>query len=365
MLLACLDCGTRLTLVLGDSYLCETCEKSYPIVNEVPVLVNDPNSFLAKTFLHNENTIWSQNNNVRHLDRVMDPKHRRPEILTRIKNGLLQNLEYHDKLKKALSPFVTKEEIISIIQNKESIAFYHNTLDYLKKDWCWREEEERALELVFKTLANFVTKYSELSNENVLVLGAGCGRTAWDLRKIFDDVYALDLSFCLVSYFYTLLNENIRFNEIFDKNVYSMQDIVVSHEASLCAPGTVRKIEDGGFNFFVGDATRVFLPAESMEVVASIYFSDVIPFRSLLHEAKRVLKAGGLLIHFGPLGYHFSDPKNNFSAEEIKEILEHEGFAIMEETFVTAPHTFSNSSLASQQTFNNWSFVARKTTANS
>ncbi len=363
-MLSCRTCYTKLILVETPqkAYHCEECAESYPIVHNIPILVKNPGAFLARTFLYNDNFIRYQHVKIDQIAEVIGSTQGRAESLLKIKNGLTENLSYLKRLQEILNPFIDKEEILNLLQSKEEISFYGGTLDYLKRDWTWDEDGEKELEVIYNTLSGFTNKYLKQNTTNGLVIGAGAGRTAWDLCNIFDNVYAVDSSFCLVSYFHTLLNENIRFNHINDRNVYSIKDMVLPYEASLHPPdSSVKPQHHRKLNFFAGYATKIFLPSESMDLITSIYFTDILPFRELLNEVNRMLKTGGLFIHFGPLGYHFSDPENCFSAEEIKIILEQNNFTILEEVRVVSPHTYSRVSM-NMNVLNNWAFVAVKNT---
>jgi hypothetical protein len=72
----------------------------------------------------------------------------------------------------------------------------------------------------------------------------------------------------------------------------------------------------------------------------SVYFTDVVPFLSLLKEATRVLKPNGLFVHFGPLLHH-PWVVDKFTGSEILEEFEHRGFETHDSGVV------SNTSLAS------------------
>lgn len=359
MLLTCRTCNTKLESGhSGESYFCRTCDQYFPVVNNVPILVKSPGLFLARTFLYNEELIRQQNAKINQLEKILDSSER-SGILLKIQKGLIENLQHVKQLQAIIDPFIKKEDIVTALGSKEDISFYGGTLEYLKRDWCWLPEGEKELEIIFNTISSFVNKHLKEKN-NVLILGAGAGRSAWDLCRVFENVYAVDSSLNLVNYYYTLLKSNIRFNQIVERNVYSAKDVVLPFEASLQPQESNKELRrSGAFHFFAGYASKTFLPAESMDTIASIYFTDVLPIRSLLEEVKRILKPGGLFIHFGPLGYHFGDPKICFSAEELKAVIEQNGFTILEEVRIATPHLDTGVSM-DKTIFDNWSFVAVK-----
>lgn len=359
MLYSCRTCDTKLSIDFSlpeKSMKCDTCNQTFPLVNDIPILVKNPEMYLARTFLYNKNVIRIMNENVSKIDALVNDKNHRLEILIKIKNALLENQLYERSILEEVTPYLNKDDVIQLLLNKEEISFYGGTLEYLHRDWCWSDAGENELKLIFDTISLFSEKYSVVENKNTLIIGAGAGRTAWDMCKIFNSVYAVDSSYCLVSYFYTLLKRNIRFNLITNRNVYSKNNIVTSYEAFI-NPQNIDNI--GKFNFFVGYATKIFLPSESIDVISSVYFSDVLPFHDLLSEVKRILKPSGLFIHYGPLGYHFADLENCMSAEEIKEILEENGFSILDEKMIESSHLYSEISM-NKGIIDNWTFVAIK-----
>lgn len=361
-MLSCRTCSTPLHLVESPykAYHCTACNELYPVVLDVPVLVKNPSAFLARTFIYNDNFIRYHEGKITEVAAIISSGQGRAPHLLQLKTAMESNLGYLRSLQDAINPFLKKEELFDLLQSKEEVSFYGGTLDYLKRDWTWGEDGERELKLIYDTLAGFVGKYPEHDRGKALVIGAGAGRTAWDLCKLYDEVYAVDSSFCLVSYFHALLRDNIRFYHVNDRNVYSVNDIAMPYEASLHPPtAAVKPAVAGNMTFFAGYATKIFLPEASLNLVTSIYFTDILPFRDLLKEVSRLLKPGGLLMHFGPLGYHFANPENCFSAEEIKEILQANHFSIREEARVIASHTYSGVSMT-MNVLNNWAFVAVK-----
>ncbi|MCZ8286585.1 MAG: hypothetical protein O9353_14130, partial [Bacteroidia bacterium] len=255
------------------------------MVLDVPVLVKNPSAFLARTFIYNDNFIRYHEGKITEVAAIISSGQGRAPHLLQLKTAMESNLGYLRSLQDAINPFLKKEELFDLLQSKEEVSFYGGTLDYLKRDWTWGEDGERELKLIYDTLAGFVEKYPEHDRGKALVIGAGAGRTAWDLCKLYDEVYAVDSSFCLVSYFHALLRDNIRFYHVNDRNVYAVNDIAMPYEASLHPPtAAVKPAVAGKMTFFAGYATKIFLPSASLNLVTSIYFTDILPFRDLLKE---------------------------------------------------------------------------------
>lgn len=66
----------------------------------------------------------------------------------------------------------------------------------------------------------------------------------------------------------------------------------------------------------------------TVDAIVSIYFSDVLPLKDYIEEFSRVLKEGGILVHFGPLDYHFETFEDRLSLQELFAGLKSYGFEV-------------------------------------
>ncbi|MCB0643566.1 MAG: methyltransferase domain-containing protein, partial [Phaeodactylibacter sp.] len=209
---------------------------------------------------------------------------------------------------------------------------YVTNFDYLRRDWSGLEESE---EEITQIADHFKQLLPTDDQTELLVLGAGAGRVAWQLADDFASVIAMDNSPSMVGFFYTALQQAIPFYELNTTNCFDTAEFLRPLQAKVPTPKTDK------FRMFLGDALHLPYPDQSVDAVASIFFTDMVPFAGLLEELKRVLKPGGTFIHYGPLQYHFSDLSQRLSGAEIKAELEANGFSIRTEAFWQSGHCTS------------------------
>ena len=66
-----------------------------------------------------------------------------------------------------------------------------------------------------------------------------------------------------------------------------------------------------------------------MDIIISIYFTDVMPIENYINEIQRVLKKDGLFIHFGPLDYHFEKIEQRHSLQSLINIFKKNKFHLV------------------------------------
>ena len=341
----CVICKEK--LVSANLYLkCENCKKSYPFIdNEIPILIENASYHLTTAYFQYSGFIKESINEINRLKIEVEKKVPRKEILKKIITAKEHNLSFIISYRDRLREFTSIEEVSNFDGKKLQ---YMNNFNYLRRDWVWSKDGEKELTIIREQVNKYVKKYS-MDNGSSLFLGAGTARLAWDFKGIFNEVYAVDNSFTMVNMFHDLLKEDLTFYEVNTKNVKKSSDFTKRLTASIKSPN--KEIEKGNINYFVGDALNLALPDNSVSVVFSIYFTDVLPLNKLIKEIKRVLKPGGVLIHFGPLEYHFNKTEDMLASDEVKTLLKQHGLEVEEEKFVKLAHL--NSKL-----YENWSFVA-------
>lgn len=95
----------------------------------------------------------------------------------------------------------------------------------------------------------------------------------------------------------------------------------------------------------------------SQSALVSVYFTDVLPLRIYLAEARRVLKPGGIFIHVGPLIYHFNDESQMLTPDEVLAVFREYGFVIQTNEFTTSPSATTAGTMVSTA-YINWVFTA-------
>jgi carnosine N-methyltransferase len=185
------------------------------------------------------------------------------------------------------------------------------------------------------------------------------GRFSRDFERLFRRVWAVDSS-VMMALAYRLLSEGpLVYYYLNMMNAETVQEQVRRSTMSIQASETDVTKGRGEFTYLVADANALPFAPNSVWVVLSIFFSDVIPLRGLLQEAHRVLPAGGIFAHFGPLHYHFDDARDMLPVEEVRKAVGEAGFDIIYEQRVPTVQQRKPASM-SYHTFRNWCFAARK-----
>ena len=350
-----------------DSVACSNCKQTYPLVgNKIPILVENPYKYIAQLYIHYENYLKQQDGEILKIANAISSNPSRMPVLAAFQEAIRKNCESVRSLQLEILPHLSVE-VLAAVDLKEAQfnegGSYLTTLSYLQRDWCRSHEGESELTALERPL---FAKLKELGAErdSVLVLGAGAGRVAWDLRQLYDQVYAIDMSLIMAYYFYQLLNEDLEFFELSANNLRRSIDAVRRHTASL-QPHVSDKdslSSCDNLSYFIGNAQNIPLPDHSLSAIISIYFTDLIPLRTLLPEVKRTLKEGGLFVHMGPLEYHFTDLNDSLAADEIKTVFAANNFSIVYETDIPVMHLRSAASMAARF-FDNWFFIARQGTS--
>ncbi len=360
----CLQCKRILnTSRIEDHYLiCGYCDARYPLVaGKVPVLMANPIDELAATCVVYERYLHTEKHAIERFHTLATSKPERAAVLQALAEARQENMGNIYAMQQTLIPFLSFNHILAA-EPATMHASYGMVQDYyLERDWSGNPDFEAEMysrmEVIGQDIQMFVP-----DNESVLVLGAGTGRVAWELCPEFEQVYALDSTFSMPYSFYTLLEQDISYNVVQASNVLYAQDRVRKQIASLKNTGVAAHACQQyaeKITYFMADATQIPLPDHSQSAIVSVYFTDVLPLKTYLPEVIRVLKDGGLFIHFGPLVYHFSDESEMLTTDELLAIFEENGFQIVSERQQPEVSAFAEGTMSTTR-FINWMFTARK-----
>lgn len=289
----------------------------------------------------------------------------REKAISSIIDGSTLNTILVKDMVSTLIPHTHPENILQKKVNKDysrganDTNSYLNDLKYLRRDWANTKEGEYEIYEIVKALKDSIEKYSQ-NKSTAVFLGAGMARIACEHITVFDKVYAIDKSYSMGYFFNKLLYEDsITFHEIHTSNVMNCSGSSKEHNARINDELKNKIKGKDNFEYIVGDAVDMPLGNSSIDLIASVYFTDVIALKLYMKEIVRVLTKGGLFIHFGPLDYFFSDILERLSAEEIVEIFMINGFEIVKNETIELPHLDSTLNMY-KKIYRNWLFVAIK-----
>lgn len=351
--LLCPQCGSQGINSKTTEYLeCVYCKTQFPILfGSIPVLLKNPRQFLADSYILYSKHIESVNYKCQLLHKTNNSNFDK-----RIK-ALLMNNKIFSELVKEIETKIERKDIAMSSVGPNS-ALYLNDFRYLRRDWSGDEESEYEVNSIVERIRDAIDT-NILRDDKSLFLGGATGRLTIDLLDFFDQAVVMDRSLSMAKMFYEISNGCIDFFDIRHKNSTSLENSLVFNSVNI------KKIKPN-FNkwdklqYIVSDATQIPYEDRHFGSIFSIYFTDVLPITILIKQVIRLLKPGGIFVHFGPLEYHFKGIEYMLTAEEIREIFAGLGFKILvNDTTDFLPHLYSKGSLQ-KKSYKNWIFVCRK-----
>jgi len=361
---ACLNCRTPVTLSPSpDMLTCPACNHTYPVFDQIPLLLQDPEASLAAAHSQHQALIDS---NEKWLENVRDASRRQPEreLLGQAIRAYESNNVYLKRLQTSVERHLGIQKIDELKEEdrlpkqydfEEGIVFSH-------RDWCWSPGAEAEIAKIANTIRDVVTDFAD-DVDRVLVPGAGAGRFACELATTYDSCLAFDYCVYMAQIFYDIVAQDVTLYKVnLRSNVTKTEDVVVEDTLSLDAPGDDRiraALEQGRLSYFITNALDLPFPGNALSAIACVYFIDIVPLKTHLNEIRRTLKPGGLFINIGPLRYMRGDTANMLSGEEILDLFRNSGFDILAEGTVTNTQLTSSPVITSVLS-HNFMFVARK-----
>lgn len=344
--------------------VCGQCNHEFPFVGAAPILVTDAQEFLAEKAIELQSVLLKWEGLVKKWD---DARHNcksapRCRLIDKITNAWRRNIGFgQQQLTRFLRVIDARALVTTAARErgatKSSGAARYNAeraLEYLWNDWSASAESERQVTEYEGIIFRQANCYCEVGSP-ALLLGAGVGRHLLDLASIFDCVLGLDLSVTFVDAFHGVAAETVPLSIVTFPYAVFEHDVVRDFDATI----SIHRENLARIVYGVADAARLPLANESVSTVITVFFLDVIPLKTLIAEVSRVLPVGGRLVNFGPLHYHFNDPADLLTPEDIAMTLEDFGFRFEEQGWHDVP--FSESPNRGFR-FNTkvWSFVLTK-----
>lgn len=332
----CLNCSTPLGRPLGGrAWQCKQCHTRYFLHGLIPILVKNPLEYRARTVLSIRRYCERAQDLIQRIieDAAQTENCQRASMLKLAEEGLKSNVRLAqaqlNRLQESFRGYRSSGS--SEVREPAATRNYglHN-LSYLKTDWAGTSSGERQVQLVLKHILPQLARHSPGGTARAVVLGAATGRYAVECAKHCCLVIAVELCYSYVDLFLELQKGPISFWELNFGRPVSIRSMVREYVASL-PPDSVLLSR---VHYAIADATALPVPSESQSTALSVYFMDVLPIRTLLMEVRRVLQPGGIFIHFGPLHYHYNTLSQLLAPEEVLELAEECGFALVEEKWM-------------------------------
>ncbi|MDB6008730.1 MAG: hypothetical protein JWL65_980 [Gammaproteobacteria bacterium] len=285
---SCVWCGAP-SLHGGPGELrCDNCSRSYPIIDEIPILVLRPRALLGATV----NALHSTDSQTRQLAAVLANVTSSNAVpsLTRVRaeralQGMAANCalvgDHMKAAERLLQGPAAAPGLLDTISNCGGGWSVDAMFPYFYQDWGATGEFEKV-----KTLTLAALRRHRPDSDAVAILGAGACGLVKTVAAEFDHTYGIDLSVP------TLL---------IARSVLSGRPIVVHLENAEWSRVQVRSSEPAKQNIrlIAADVANLPMPDRTLSAVVTQYLMDIVgnPSR-VAREIHRVLKPGGVWVNF-------------------------------------------------------------------
>lgn len=327
-LLACPRCD-RTPLDGNDlGFACGGCKTRFPITGAVPWLFAEPDASLGE-WRHRLQLALQQ---LGHEAGRAGQDLKKPDLLEPTRRRLEQLRDASSAHRAALGELLAPFDVRSLDASYEShlalrtrlpgdqgLNTYYNNVH---RDWCWGDAENAAS--MAQIAAVTADKGAPLEGD-LLILGAGAGRLAYDLHAERDGgrTLALDFNPLLLTIAQRLFaGESLELYE-FPLAPRTLADVAV-HQ-TLAAPGAARP----GLWPLLGDVLRPPFAERTFDAVVTPWLIDIVSedLRPFSRRINRLLKDGGRWVSFGSLAFEHASRARRYSLDEVVEIAEAAGFS--------------------------------------
>lgn len=347
-LLACPRCDKTPLEQNDGAYRCKACKIDFPSIDGIPWMFAEPQASLGEWRGRLQFALQSLSHETASLDAELKNKDLRPLTRRRIERYRKATDAHRRKLQKLLQPV----DVQSLQGNYESYLALRTRLPAdqglntyyanVHRDWCWGDEENKTS---LKQLQSVLHESAELGN--VLVLGAGAGRLAYDLHMQMDCgvTVAMDFNPLLLLIARAVVGGDTLKMYEFPIAPRSLEDDAVLR--TLSAPAVARN----GFHLVLGDALRAPFAAQSFDTVVTPWLIDIISedLPVLAARINTLLKPEGRWVNFGSLAFATPGRARRYSPEETKAIVAESGFSDPYVSEATIPYMCSPASRHGRQ----------------
>ena len=342
-LLACPRCD-KTPLESGENTShCKACNIDFPHVGGIPWLFAEPHAALGEWRARLQFALQQLGHEIAGLEQELKNTELSALARRRVERYKKCVESHRRKLQKLLRPV----DMQSLQGNYESYLALRTRLPSdqglntyyanIHRDWGWGDEENQAS---LKQIRAVLHDHAELGN--VLVLGAGAGRLAYDIHTNLEceSTVALDFNPLLM-----LVAKAVTDGGQVNLYEFPIAPLALEDDAvlrKLSAP------EPAGENFHLvlGDALRPPFPEKSFDTVVTPWLIDIITEELPVFAARinRLLKKEGRWVNFGSLAFANPRRAKRYSPEEVKAIVGESGFSDPYVSQATIPYMCSPAS---------------------
>ena len=342
-LLACPRCDKTPLERDNETLHCKACKVEFPTIEGIPWMFAEPQAALGEWRGRLQFALQTLSHEITGLEQELESSEISTLARRRVERYKKCVESHRRKLQKLLRPI----DVQSLQGNYESYLALRTRLPTdqglntyyanIHRDWAWGDEENEAS---LKQIRAVLHDHADLGN--VLVLGAGAGRLAYDIHEGFDcaSTVAMDFNPLLMLVARAMTKgEKLHLYE-FPIAPLALEDDAVLRK--LSAPDAV----DESFQLVLADALRAPFAENAFDTVVTPWFIDIVgeDLGILAARINCLLKKEGRWVNFGSLA--FASPRRSqcYSPEEVKAIVAENGFSDPYVSQATIPYMCSPAS---------------------
>jgi ubiquinone/menaquinone biosynthesis C-methylase UbiE len=340
-ILYCPECYSDLKQE-GEKWSCSGCQFKSENINGIPWLIKNPQSTRidwVNRFNSHMQRLYDQAVDSKHFAGQKDLMKLTKERLTQMGEAYVFQYQTLEKLLKPLGVQSHDNPAIndlthSVLPAKQQAETYW---DNLFRDWSWETDENKKHSDLVKNI------FQPSEGATVAVLGSGSSRLAFDLHSAWNGVTTLAIDFNPLLFLAAKEMVEGKEIELFEFPLSPRDKSQHMIKQTLKAPSP-NNTED--FYFLFADGTRPPLKDNSLDVVVTPWFLDILPQDAdlVIREINRVLKPGGRWIYFGSYYFNSANPRLAYSKEELLHLISKDGFQVNKTEEMEVPYMQSPSS---------------------
>ena len=347
-LLACPRCDNAPLEQAADAWHCKACKIDFPAVDGIPWMFAEPEAALGEWRGRIQFALQKLAQEVVELEQELKAKGMSALAKRRVERYKKCVESHQRKLQKLMHPI----DVQSLQGNYETYLALRTRLPTdqglntyyanIHRDWAWGAEENEAS---LKQVEAVLHDHAELGN--VLVLGAGAGRLAYDIHTRFDckATVAVDFNPLLL-----LVAQTVTKGAQLNLYEFPIAPLALEDDAvlrQLSAPEPV----DENFHLVLADALRPPFPEGTFDTSVTPWLIDIITEDLPVFAARinRLLRDEGRWVNFGSLAFASPRQARRYSPEEVKAIVAEQGFSDPYVSQATIPYMNSPASRHGRQ----------------
>ncbi len=347
-LLACPRCDKTPLDSSDDALHCKACKVDFPMLEGMPWMFAEPQAALGEWRGRLQFSLQQLSHEISSLEKELQARDLSALAKSRVERYKKAVESHRRSLQKLLQPI----EMQSLQGNYESYlalrtrmpsdqglnTYYPN----IHRDWSWGEEENKAS---LKQVRAMLHDHAELGN--ILVLGSGAGRLAYDIHTKLNctSTVAMDFNPLLM-----LVAKAVTSGKTLSLYEFPIAPLALDDDAVL-RKLTAPEIAGENFHLVLGDALRAPFPDASFDTVVTPWFIDIISedLPALSARINNLLKDNGRWVNFGSLAFANPERARCYSPEETKAIVAENGFSDPYVSQATIPYMNSPASRHGRQ----------------